>query len=217
MAGSIDQFVSSFAKDLARPNRFDVTIPVPIPLLPYRATAKNLSLRCETTELPSRSFSTADQKFGTNPLEKHAYQSNYNEITMTFIVSDDMSEKIFFDAWMEYINPTISFDFNYKTDYISTFTVNQYNLKNELTYSINIIDAFPITVNQMDLDWSNDGHHKLTVVFAYRYWQNNSIQQLGSSLLQAGISSVLQGIGGTAAIDPNLSVLSPAPVTTGGQ
>ena len=122
MAGSIDQFVSSFGKELARPSRFDVSIPVPIPLLPYRATAKNLSLRCETTELPSRSFSTADQKFGTNPIEKHAYQSNYNELTMTFIVSDDMSEKIFFDAWMEYINPTLSFDFNYKSDYISTLT-----------------------------------------------------------------------------------------------
>ena len=62
------------------------------------------------------------------------------------------------------------------------------------------IDAFPIIVNQMDLDWSADGIHKLTIVFAYRYWQNNSIQQLGTSLLQYGISQVLGGIGGTATI-----------------
>jgi len=196
MPSNITDFLSSFKTDVARPNRFDVTIPAPLPLLIYLNTSRNLSLRCESAQLPSRTFATADQKIGSNPLEKHAYQSNYNESEMTFIVSDDMSEKIFFDAWMEYINPTMSFDFNYRNDYISTLSVNQYSVDNKLTYSINLIDAYPIAVNQLDLDWSNDGHHKLTVVFAYRYWQNNSIQQLGSSLLQAGISQVLNSNGG---------------------
>jgi len=196
MNSNISSFLSSFKGDIARPNRFDVTINAPLPLLPYVATSRNLTFRCETAQLPSRTFATAEQKFGANPIEKHAYQSNYNESDMTFIVSDDMSEKIFFDAWMEYINPTASFDFNYRNDYISTIQVNQYGVDNKLTYSVNLIDAFPISVNQLDLDWSNDGHHKLTVVFAYRYWQNNSIQALGSSLLQAGISSVLNNNGG---------------------
>lgn len=196
MDSNISTFLNSFKTDVARANRFDVTIPAPIPLLPYLATSRNLTFRCETAQLPSRTFATADQKFGSNPIEKHAYQSNYNESEMTFIVSDDMSEKIFFDAWMEYINPTMSFDFNYKNDYISTLSVNQYDVKNKLTYSVNLIDAFPISINQLDLDWSNEGHHKLVVVFAYRYWQNNSIQQLGSNLLQVGISQVLNSKGG---------------------
>jgi len=101
---------------------------------------------------------------------------------------------------MEYINPTLSFDFNYRNDYISTLTVNQYSVDNKLTYSINLIDAFPVSVNQLDLDWSNDGHHKLTVTFAYRYWQNNSIQKFGDSLLQAGISQVLDSTGGLSGL-----------------
>jgi hypothetical protein len=83
-------------------------------------------------------------------------------------------------------------------------TINQYDVKNELTYSLNLIDAFPISVNQLDLDWSNEGFHKLTVVFAYRYWQNNSIQQLGSSLLQAGISEIINTIGGLSP-DPKIT------------
>jgi len=193
---SITNFISSFNTDIARPKNFDVTIPTPVALIPYLDTSRQLSLRCESAQLPSRTFSTVDQKFGSNPIEKHAMHSNYNESEMTFIVSGDMREKIFFDAWMEYINPTVSFDFNYKEDYISTLTVNQYGMSNDLTYSLNLIDAFPISVNQLDLDWSNDGHHKLTVVFAYRYWQNNSIQQLGSSILQTGISKVLDSLGG---------------------
>jgi hypothetical protein len=59
------------------------------------------------------------------------------------------------------------------------------------------------------LNWGNSSVHKLTVVFAYRYWQNNSIQQLGTNLLQYGISQVLQNIGGTASIaDANLSTIT---------
>jgi hypothetical protein len=157
-----------------------------------------LTLRCESAQLPSRTFATADQKIGSNPITRYAYQSNYNESEMTFIVSDDMSEKVFFDAWMEYINPTLTFDFSYKNDYISTLTINQYGVDNKLTYSINLIDAFPIAVNQLDLDWSNEGHHKLTVVFAYRYWQNNFTQQFGFSTLQPGVADVLTNNGGLA-------------------
>jgi hypothetical protein len=203
MAANITNFLGSFKTDIARPNRFDVTIPAPLPMLYYLSTSRNLTLRCESAELPSRSFATADQKIGSNPTEKHAYQSNYNEANMTFIVSDDMSEKIFFDAWMEFINPTLSFDFNYRNDYISTLTVNQYSVDNKLTYSINLIDAFPVSVNQLDLDWSNDGHHKLTVTFAYRYWQSNSIQHFGDSLLQAGITEVLNSTGGLSGFTNN--------------
>lgn len=201
---SLTNFISSFSSDIARPKNFDVIIPAPVALIPYLNTSKQLSLRCESAQLPSRTFSTVEQKIGSNPVERHAHQSNYNDSEMTFIVSGDMSEKIFFDAWMEYINPTVSFDFNYKEDYISTLTVNQYGMNNDLTYSLNLIDAFPVSVNQLDLDWSNDSHHKLTVVFAYRYWQNNSIQQFGSSLIQAGISSILNSIGGLNP-DPKIS------------
>lgn len=196
MAGSINDFKSSFKTDLARPSRFDVTIPVPLTLVPFLNDARDLTFRCENAELPSRTFATAEQKFGSNPTEKYPYRSEYNDTTMTFIVGDDMKEKLFFDAWLEYINPSYKFDFRYKTDYVSQITVNQYDVTNEKTYSIQLIDAFPVSVNQLDLDWSSDGHHKLTVVFAYTYWQNNSIQSLGTSLLQSAISEITAGVGG---------------------
>jgi len=190
---SLNEFKSSFTTDLAKPNRFDVSIPIPLVLLPYRGIARTLSLRCESTSLPSRTFSTAQQKFGSNPVEKYPFMSNYNDVEMTFIVSGNMDEKKFFDAWMEYINPTYKNDFRYKTDYISTMQINQYDERNNLTYSVNIIDAYPISVNQLDLNWSSTEYHKLTVVFANSYWQNNSLQSFGSSLAQNFIAQVATG------------------------
>ena len=175
---SLSQFRDSFTLDIARPKLFDITMVPPIGLQDYIKTARNLTFRCESTQFPSRTFATTEQKFGSNPVEKHAYHTTYNDIEMNFIVSEDMSEKKFFDAWLNLINPTNSFDFNYRNDYITDFYVFQYDgTQTVKTYSIALLDAFPISVNQLDLDWSNDNFHKLSVTFAYRYWKNVGVEE----------------------------------------
>ena len=186
MAGSITNFISSFQNDLARPNRFDVNIPIPLTLIQYRNISQRLTFRCENANLPGRTISTTDQKI-YNIVEKFPNQTSYQDMDMTFIVGGDMAEKQFFDAWLELINPTTNFNFKYKGDYSTSITVNQYDINNNLTYTIELVDAYPIAVNQLDLDWSNDGYHKLSVVFAYTYWKNNSLNNILQNALTAGI------------------------------
>jgi hypothetical protein len=175
MPSTIQDFVSSFTNDLARPNRFDVQFSG---AKNYNGiNPKDLILRCETAQLPGITYATAEQKFGSNPIEKYPYSVEFGDVDLTFIVSDTMNEKLFFDGWMEQISPSNNYNFNYKTgdanSYGANITINQYNLSNVLTYSINLIDAYPISVNQLDLDWSAEGYHKLAVVFAYTYWTKN--------------------------------------------
>jgi hypothetical protein len=195
MAGNINDFKASFTKDVARTNRFDVEIPVPLTLIPYVSSARNLKYRCETAQFPGRTFATTEQKtYG--PIEKYPYLNTYGDLDLTFIVDDDMNQKVFFDAWMNYINPLYNNNMRYKGDYSTTIVINQYNVSNELTYSVNLIDAYPISINQMDLNWGDDGYHKISVTFAYTYWQNNSLQALGMELVDAGINSVASALGG---------------------
>ena len=195
MSRSINDFKSSFKGDLARSNRFDVDIPVPLTLIPYIKTSRNLIYRCENANLPARTFATTEQKtYG--PVEKHPYLTTYNDIDLTFIVDDDMQQRIFFDAWLNYINPTYNYNMRYKENYTTTITINQYDVTNKLSYTINLFDAYPISMNQLDLDWNGDSYHKLTVTFAYTYWKNNSLQALGMELLDAGLDSVVSEMGG---------------------
>ena len=84
-----------------------------------------------------------------------------------------MKTKMFFDGWLEYINPLNSNDFQYKENYSADIRINQYSVDNQLTYSVNVLDAYPISVNQLDLDWGSDGYHKLNVTFAYTRWEQN--------------------------------------------
>lgn len=195
MSRTLNDFKTSFSGDLARTNRFDVEIPIPLTLIPYVKSARNLTYRCETANLPGRTLATMEQKtYG--PVEKHPYLSTYNDIDLTFIVEGDMQQKILFDAWLNYINPTYNYNMRYKENYATTLTINQYDVSNEKTYSVSLFDAYPISINQLDLDWNGEGYHKLTVTFAYTYWKNLTLQALAMDLLDAGLDNVVTGIGG---------------------
>lgn len=170
MSGNISEFINSFKTDVARPSRFEVIINVP-EVLPYSYyDARKLTFRCENAEIPGKTFMTHDQKI-YGPTEKFPYQHSYNDMNMTFIVSDDMFEKKFFDTWIERISSIDSYNFKYKTEYATTIIINQFDVSGDNSYSVSLIDAYPISVNQLDLDWSSDAHHKLAVVFAYTYWR----------------------------------------------
>jgi hypothetical protein len=193
MAGNINDFKSSFTKDLARSNRFDVDVTIPLVMIPYVTSARSLKYRCENAQLPGRTLATTEQKtYG--PIEKHPYLNTYNDINLTFIVDDDMQQRILFDAWLNYINPSYSNNMRYKSDYATILKINQYDVTGQLTYSVNLYDAFPLSMNQMDLDWNGDGYHKLNVTFAYTYWQNNSLQALGMQLVDYGINAVADAL-----------------------
>jgi hypothetical protein len=203
MAGSIADFKSSFSTELARPNRFDVNIPVPLGLVPYRGTSRMLTMRCENAELPGRTIATTTAKiYGVD--EKFPYMTSYNDMSLTFIVSDDMKEKKFFDAWLNWINPNTNFNVKYKQDFSVALRINQYDVQNQLTYSVDLVDAFPIAVNQMDLNWASDGYHKVTVTFAYTSWRDNSVETLAMDYLESAIASSITG----AVVPTSLEMLS---------
>ena len=85
MSRPISDFKAGFTTGISRSNRFDVSIPVPLTLIPYVAKARRLTYRCESTNLPGKSLETTELKIGSSPTEKYPYRTNFNDIDMTFI------------------------------------------------------------------------------------------------------------------------------------
>lgn len=61
-----------------------------------------------------------------------------------------------------------------KVDAITNKPTSNPNMKGTETYSCKLVNAFPVTVNAMPLNWANDDIHKLTVVFKYDKWLNTA-------------------------------------------
>lgn len=214
MAKSINNFITSFKDtELARPCNFDVNIyPTSVNLISALALAcgkagvspstafNNISLHCEAAELPSRTFSTVDQKI-YGPLQPHPIQTSYSKMNLTFVCSDNMFEKWLFDSWMNYMSnasffpfptsagdvvdmfigggrPVVNYDFQYKNMYESFVVVTQYGIDNKPKMYCGLFHAFPISVNELPLAWNNGNSiHKLSVTFAYTY--HNTAISLG--------------------------------------
>jgi hypothetical protein len=166
----IQDFLSSFTDELAKPSRFQVNLNLP-PILQQAVDSRTMSLRCESAVLPGRTLATSDLRI-YGPSEKFPYQSTYEDVSLTFIVTGSMIEKTLFDNWLNQINPQNSWNFNFKSDYVTDISITQYDQADNEIHIVNLVEAFPISVNQLDLDWGSDApYHKLTVTFAYTYWE----------------------------------------------
>ena len=54
--------------------------------------------------------------------------------------------------------------------------VEQYTPTGEITYSVKLIDAYPVMVAPLQLDWATkDSFHQLQVTMAYRYWREEPL------------------------------------------
>jgi hypothetical protein len=162
--GSVSSFKSQFTKDLARANKFKVVMPI--------IESNNTPIfTCHIAQLPGKTFATMEQKtYG--PLEKFPYLATYNDIDLTFYVDGNMTEKIFMDQWMNLVTNNTTNDIGYKSGYAKQIEIYQYDDALKEIYHVKLIDAYPISMNQLDLDWSAENFHSLSVTFAYTYWTN---------------------------------------------
>ena len=136
--------------------------------------SRYLALQCETAELPGRTLLTQDVKI-YGPTFKVPYQSQYNDINLGFICTNDFYERKLFDRWIEAIHPSdtnnLRFPKGNGTRYMCNITIIQYDDFIKKIYSIQLIDAFPIGVAAQPLSWSEDNFHRLSVQFAYQRYK----------------------------------------------
>lgn len=174
---SIQNFLSEIGKrGLARPNRFEVRISN-VDFLPGDVS-RILPLLCQSAALPGATILTRTQNlFG--PIYVRPTSINYGDtLSMNFLVDKDMLVKNLFDTWIHNVVNMSSFTVNYKDAYARDILISQLDESERATYSVTLVDAFPISMGALSLNQgSNDTFHILPVTFSYRYWSSDVIQQ----------------------------------------
>lgn len=179
----LEKFKSKvFSSDLARPNRFNVEIPLPTLLSSrYKDTNETLNLFCEETNFPPLIVSTkAYRIFGPSYQLPTSVEFGGEGISMSFHVDTEMKIKKIFEDWIDIIvsldnyTVTYAYDKNDNRNYLTDIKINQLNAKDEIKYTCKLFEAFPRSMNVMPLNNSLQNQtHRLTVMFAYRYWKKS--------------------------------------------
>jgi hypothetical protein len=71
-----------------------------------------------------------------------------------------------------------SYHVSYQDEYVTSILMRQLDELDNVKYEIELLEAFPRNMNLMELNNSSQNQtHRLTVLFAYRYWKRTDIPQ----------------------------------------
>jgi hypothetical protein len=186
---NVNKMVSTINKSgIAKGSHFEAQIVPPVNKKFDMGVTENLLYRCESVDLPGRTLQTIDHRFQNyGPMSKIPYMAQYGDVSASIILSEDLREKEFFEIWHNMIQNTGTFEsggsdtlggrysnaqFNnkYHSSYIGTVIIRQYGSAGDLRSIHTLREAFPINMNPITMNWGDDAITRLSVGFAYRYY-----------------------------------------------
>lgn len=151
----------------------------------------DLTLRAESVRAPGITINTSQvNRYGIGPIQKFPNNGNFTDTSMTFLCDRNSYIWVF---WYQWLNSVFVFDendrnlysqgndystyrSNYKDDYATDIEIDVYNYdvgpgSGIVSNRIKLIDAFPVSVNDVNLDWGqNNTNLKITVTLAFSNW-----------------------------------------------
>ena len=130
--------------------------------------------------------------------QKVAYGYAVDDMSMTFYLMNDYGIKEYFDAWRNTAIPEgggAAFTSNYKSQYARIITIHQLRqplagvskqvgpirfnagIGGGTVYSVDLLEAFPVSTSAIELNNELDGLVQLTVSFAYTNWRRSTNTQ----------------------------------------
>ena len=142
-----------------------------------RVVENLLKFRCISCSLPGRILNTTDRNtYGPN--RKIVTSALYQDVVFSFIVSDDKRELDYFDSWQNFIvdnniniGSAFSHDVRYYDEYVGDIKIKHLDKQNNIKYIITLLEAYPISVEEIPLSWDNTNEFiRVNVTVAYRSW-----------------------------------------------
>jgi hypothetical protein len=176
---------------LTRGCRFAVAVRPPPALKTYPG---DLQYVCDVAELPGRSFTVAQARY-YGPAQLYPVNTEYQQLTLSFLCRGDSRERRFFDDWLDFINPVSNYNYSYPTEYWSEIDIFQYaeygspsplgplsvipitgsTWVPHITYHWRLMKAWPLVVNAQPVNWADQDVLRLQVTFSYKNWDRPTL------------------------------------------
>lgn len=190
-------------------NRYYVGIPVPRVLFNSQLVVNNvqrrmtqftedLQFRAEAVRAPGVTINMTNvNRYGVGPIQKFPYNAQFTDTSMTFLADKESLVWIFFYNWMNNVfsfsqdeSPDgnyARFRSNYMMDYVVDIKIYVYDYDGKLSTTVELIDAYPISMNDVNLAWGdNNQAKKITVSFAFNYWRMADVKMSDTSTRAIG-------------------------------
>jgi len=153
---------------------------------------RDIALLCNRCSLPGRQIQTLDNPhLGFKNSIKHPTGYFNEDVEFEFHLTNDYYMKKMFDKWMGLVIDQETYSKNYDSVYTSDITIQQLNQDNVPIYGVELLNAFPITMNAIELNnESGDSTQKLSIGFTYEDFKPSG----GISSTFGGIKNAIGGL-----------------------
>ena len=194
---SIDELKSlaSRRNGFARPNQFLVELPAIGGVSPTE-----MNVLCTRASLPDKQILTADRRISME-FEKIAYGYAVSDVSFAFYALNDYGPRKYLDAWRNRVIDEETLEVGYKVDYEFPIKIHQlkkpvpngtnnntsFNLNINLgplefnlgsrgigggsVYSVELINAFPTTIQSIDFSNELDGLVEISTQVSFTNWR----------------------------------------------
>ncbi len=153
---------------------------------------RDMFLLCESTQLPGKRIATMES-FTTHKSIKKPYSYLVDEVTFTFLLTNDYYIKKYFDSWQDMIVGNNDKKIAYKEEYTTDLTIQQIGGSNDVVpaYSVKLKNVFPIAVNAVELSNTAENTVALcSVTMSFDDWEEQGLVAGFKDLLGKGKSLI---------------------------
>lgn len=147
---------------------------------------RDINVLCSSISIPGRQISTLDYQAEKQTI-KIPYGELHDDVTCTFLLTNDYYMKTVFDSWVGSIVDMNQYAVAYKRDITTDVIIQQLDEQNTPIYGVRLEGAFPTTI--ADIELSNDSENtvqSLSVSFSYdKYVPEGALSSTGSAIRSA--------------------------------
>jgi hypothetical protein len=148
-------------------NKFEIKI------MHDRPTAIELS--CTNVNLPGRTFSTNPHTGIPGPDIKFPYQVAYEDAVISFITTNNLIQRKYFEDWMDSINPRPQnkfgySKFQYRKNYLKEIEIHTLDDLGIMNYKTTLQNAYPIGIQATELSHANEAIMLTNVTITYSHY-----------------------------------------------
>lgn len=168
------------AVGLPTASRFYVIIPL---------ATDTVCMMVDQCTLPGLTLMTTEMRtFGE--VREAPYGITYPPVQISAIVDNNSESKLFFDNWANQVFDRETRTSGYYKDFIKDIDIVLTDKGDTPIYKVKLYEAYPKTVSDIQLDYSNKDIIRLQVSLAYRYWKR--VELTGADV--AAVANTRQGL-----------------------
>lgn len=213
MAFNIEEFNSNISNyGVLQPNKFLVYFATPRSLAGTFSNSGNplfnmdtsylMQMRAEQARIPGINIMTVDNnRYGLGVMQRMPFNAQFTDTNITFIADSKGEIYKYFYSWFTSIidfngsgssnmngtfmsNPMPSYTMGYKDDYVTDIYILVFDNAGNLAKQIVLYNAFPNTMNDINLDWGNTNSvMKITVGLTFKEWSMDVYDNSGINFL----------------------------------